>query len=79
MAGPRLEVATHAVTFSCGHCGASLAFTGVRTQTCPYCASPNFVERPPSVHQPRPSLAVAFTGDAAGAHADLDRWLGSRT
>ncbi|MEO7732423.1 MAG: hypothetical protein ABIY55_15750, partial [Kofleriaceae bacterium] len=79
MAGSRADVATHAVTFSCGQCGASLAFAGVRTQTCPYCTSPNFVERPPSTHQPRPSLAVAFTGDAAGARRDLDRWLGSRT
>ena len=26
---------------------AHLAFAGVRTKTCPYCASPNFVERPP--------------------------------
>ena len=30
------------------NCGASLAFDGVRTATCPYCASPNFVERPPA-------------------------------
>lgn len=35
-------------TFACGHCGAGLAFAGVRTETCPYCASPNFVERPPA-------------------------------
>lgn len=73
------EVATHATTFACGQCGASLAFAGVRTETCPYCASPNFVERPPTAHQPRPALALAFTGDAGDARRAIDRWLGSRT
>ena len=67
------------VTFACGQCGAGLAFDGVRTETCPYCASPNFVERPPAANQPRPALAVAFTGDAQVARHKLDRWLGSRT
>ncbi len=67
------------MTFACGGCGASLAFLGVRTQRCPYCASPNFVERPPAANQPRPALVIAFTGDAAVARRALDRWLGSRT
>lgn len=71
--------AVSAVTFSCGQCGASLAFEGVRTQTCPYCASPNFVERPPSPGQPDPAFVVAFTGDAEVARKRLDAWLGSRT
>jgi len=67
------------VTFACGHCGAGLQFTGVRTETCPYCASPNFVERPPAANQPHPELVVAFTGDASVARRKLDLWLGSRT
>jgi hypothetical protein len=67
------------VTFSCGQCGASLAFEGVRTQTCPYCACPNFVEKPPSAGQPDPTFLVAFTGDAEVARRKLDAWLGSRT
>jgi len=67
------------VTFACGHCGAGLQFAGVRTETCPYCASPNFVERPPAANQPRPELVVAFTGDASVARRKLDLWLGSRT
>jgi hypothetical protein len=66
-------------TFACGHCGASLAFDGVRTETCPYCASPNFVERPPATGQPDPQLVLAFVGDAQVARRALDRWLGSRT
>jgi hypothetical protein len=79
MADPGAHVATHAATFACGQCGAGLAFAGVRTETCPYCASPNFVERPPAANQPRPALVVAFTGDARVARRRLDRWLGSRT
>jgi DNA-directed RNA polymerase subunit RPC12/RpoP len=67
------------VTYSCGQCGANLAFEGVRTQTCPYCASPNFVERPPSPGQPDPAFVVTFTGDAEVARNRLDAWLGSRT
>ncbi|HEX2685332.1 MAG TPA: hypothetical protein VHN14_01875 [Kofleriaceae bacterium] len=76
---PDAPTAHAARTFACGHCGASLAFAGVSTQTCPYCASPNFVERPPAANQPRPALVVAFTGDAQLARRHLDRWLGSRT
>ena len=79
MADPGAHVASHTATFACGQCGASLVFAGVRTQTCPYCVSPNFVERPPSGHRPRPALAIAFTGDAAAARRTLDRWVGSRT
>jgi hypothetical protein len=66
-------------TFACGHCGASLAFERVRTETCPYCASPNFVERPPAPGQPDPRFVVTFVGDAEVARRALDRWLGSRT
>jgi hypothetical protein len=66
-------------TFACGHCGASLAFAGVRTETCPYCASPNFIERPAALGQPDPQYVVTFIGDAEVARRALDRWLGSRT
>jgi hypothetical protein len=66
-------------TFACGQCGAGLAFEGVRTASCPYCASATFVERPPAAGQPEPRFVVTFTGDAAGARRSLDRWLGSRT
>ncbi|MDB4952679.1 MAG: hypothetical protein JWO36_248 [Myxococcales bacterium] len=65
-------------TFACGHCGAALAFEGVRTEICPYCASPNFVERPTS-SQPDPDFVVPFARDSELARRSLDRWLGSRT
>jgi hypothetical protein len=66
-------------TFACGQCGAGLAFDGVRTASCPYCASGSFVERPPAAGQPEPHFVVTFTGDAASARRSLERWLGSRT
>lgn len=72
-------IQTHPSTFACGNCGASLAFSGVRTETCPYCASPNFVERPPAANRPEPQFVVTFTGDNAVAKRALDRWLGSRS
>jgi DNA-directed RNA polymerase subunit RPC12/RpoP len=68
-----------ALTYACQQCGAGLSFEGVRTATCPYCASPNFVERPHATGQPDPQLAIAFEGDAAWARRQLDRWLGGRT
>ncbi len=67
------------ITFACQQCGAGLAFEGARTATCVYCASPNFVERPPTAGQPDPAFTVAFAGDAAWAKAHLERWLGGRT
>lgn len=67
------------MTFACGQCGAALAFDGVRTASCPYCASPSFVERPPAAGQPEPRFVVTFTTDAAGARRSLHRWLGSRS
>ena len=67
------------MTFACGQCGASLSFDGVRTQTCPYCASPNFVERPASADQPDPIFAIPFAGDGAWARGHLATWLGGRS
>jgi hypothetical protein len=66
-------------TFACEHCGAGLAFAGVRTETCPYCASPNVVERPPAPGQPDPAFVVTFVGDGEVARRALDRWVGSRS
>jgi len=65
-------------TFACGHCGASLEFAGVRTETCPYCASPNFVERPAAQGQPDPQFLVTFVGDGEVARRALDRWVDRR-
>jgi hypothetical protein len=66
-------------TFACQQCGAGLAFEGVRTARCPYCDSPNFVERPAAQGQPDPEFVVTFVGDAEVARRNLDAWLGGRT
>lgn len=67
------------VAFACQQCGAGLAFSGVRTETCPYCASPSFIERPACAGRPDPAFAVAFTGDARWARDRLVDWLGRRS
>ncbi len=66
-------------TIACGQCGAELSVDGVRTATCPYCASPNVVERPGAEDRPTAAFVVTFTGNASFAQRALDRWLGSRT
>lgn len=65
-------------TVACGNCGASLAFDGARTATCPYCACPSFVERPPVAGRPDPRFVLTFTGDAARARGELTRFLRAR-
>ena len=65
-------------TFACDHCGAALELEGVRTATCPYCACPNFVERPRAAGQPDPAFALTFTGDAELARRHLRGWLSGR-
>ncbi|CAN5886985.1 hypothetical protein BH11MYX3_BH11MYX3_25960 [soil metagenome] len=64
--------------YECGQCGAALDLEGVRTATCPYCASPSFVERPAGSHHPDPTFVLAFSGDAAWARERLGRWIGRR-
>ena len=65
------------VTFACQQCGAGLAFEGLRTETCPYCASPSVIERPARSGQPNPAFAVAFTGDAGWASDRLASLAGA--
>lgn len=65
-------------TLVCDQCGAALAFEGVRSEVCAFCASPNIVEREPSPDQPTPRFAVAFAGDGEWARRRLAAWLGQR-
>jgi hypothetical protein len=65
-------------TLTCDQCGAALAFEGVRSEVCAFCASPNIVEREPSRDQPTPRFAIAFAGDRTWAQTHLTNWLGKR-
>lgn len=66
------------MTLTCDQCGAALAFEGVRSEVCAFCASPNIVERAGSIDQPSPRFAVAFAGDRGWAQRHLAGWLGKR-
>lgn len=62
----------------CQHCGARLRLEGVRTAKCPYCASPQVVERPPTADAPNPSFALAFGLGQDAAVSAAERWKRSR-
>lgn len=63
----------------CETCGAALAIdAGVRTATCPYCASPSVVERPPSADRPAPAFAIGFQTTKEQARDSIRHWLRSQ-
>ena len=64
----------------CQTCGASLLVDpNQRTATCPYCASPQVMERPPQMDRPAPHFAVGFTMTKEGAQGSVKEWLGRRS
>ena len=66
-------------TFACEQCGAASRSTACAPRRCPYCASPNFVERPAAAGQPDPRSSSRSPATRVGARRALERWLGSRT
>ena len=49
------------MNLSCQSCGAQLVVAAtLRTTTCPYCAAPSVVERPPTPDRPPPTFALGF-------------------
>ena len=59
----------------CSACGAVLEAPGeARTFSCPYCASPSVVERPPSPDRPNPSFALTFELDQKAACEAVRAW-----
>jgi hypothetical protein len=64
------------VSLQCQNCGATLDVTPeLRTATCPYCASPSVVDRPPSADRPNPSFALGFVMPEAAAREAARRWV----
>ncbi|MDY7228372.1 hypothetical protein [Hyalangium rubrum] len=56
------------MNLSCQSCGAQLVVAEtLRTTTCPYCAAPSVVERPPSRDRPPPTFALGFVQTPAKA------------
>ena len=67
------------VRLDCRTCGAELVLEPhLRTVECPYCASPNVVERPPAPDRPRPRFALGFEVHAERAVEIARRWARSR-
>lgn len=64
----------------CQSCGASMTMAPeLRTTTCPYCESPQVLERPPDPDKPDPTFALGFMVGKAAAHQSLRHWLKGRT
>jgi len=64
----------------CRNCGAELQLEPqLRTATCPYCASPSVVERPPSAERPAAEYVLGLTQPEAEVRARVARWLKGRT
>ena len=64
----------------CRNCGAALQLEPrLRTATCPYCASPSVVERPPSAESPAVEYVLGLTQPEAEVRSRVSRWLQGRT
>lgn len=63
----------------CETCGAALVVGDVRTTTCPYCASPQIVERPATPDRPDPAFVVTFTGGNDLPRKALTQWISAHS
>ncbi len=60
----------------CQSCGAVLHVNAnVRSTTCPYCASPSIIRRPPSPNRPEPAFLIAFVVNHESASAAVRTWI----
>jgi hypothetical protein len=66
------------VDLHCQGCGAELRSAGARTVKCPYCASPNVIDRPTRPNAPNPTFALAFALGHDPALELAQRWKRSR-
>ncbi len=67
------------MNLKCGGCGAELVVEEhLRTAQCPYCASPQVIERAASDHPP-PRFALGFQVPREDAEARLRHWLRRRS
>jgi hypothetical protein len=66
-------------TLVCEQCGAALVVDGMRTTTCPYCASPQVVERPATADRPAPAFVLTFAGGDDLARTALRTWIAQQS
>lgn len=61
---------------ACQSCGAVLHVgANIRSTTCPYCASPSIIHRPPGRDRPEPAFLVAFVINHERAAAAVRDWI----
>ena len=66
-------------TLQCNSCGAGVVFERhIRATVCPYCASPQVLERPPTPDRPNPTFAMGFALPEAKAMKIARRWVRGR-
>jgi len=64
------------IEIACQSCGAVLTLDdNVRSTTCPYCASPSIVRRPPSPDRPTPTFVIGFVIDHDRAAKAVRKWI----
>ncbi|MBB3207463.1 putative RNA-binding Zn-ribbon protein involved in translation (DUF1610 family) [Rhodopirellula rubra] len=61
---------------ACQSCGAVLTVdASVRSTTCPYCASPSIIRRPPTPNRPSPTFLVGFVVNHEQATQAVRNWM----
>lgn len=67
---------TESYEIHCQSCGSALRLSNeVRTATCPYCASPSVVHRPPNLDRPAPTFVIGFSVDHERASSLVRKWM----
>ena len=79
MLAPTSESTAPSLRIECATCGAAIDLEpDLRTATCPYCASPSVVERPPSRERPPPAFVLGFVLPRASAVEISRKWVKGR-
>lgn len=69
-------LASEPLEIACQSCGAVLTLDSrVRSTTCPYCASPSIIQRPPTGDRPTPTFVIGFVIDHETAAGLVGDWI----
>lgn len=76
MATEVISATSDQLEISCQSCGAKLLLEPhMRTATCPFCASPSIVQRPPSPDRPQPAFVIGFAVDHDRSVQAVRSWI----